>query len=86
MKLAATITLGLALTFASTASAQTPVAQSTPGSQPMPVASAPVNQVYDARPVYRSHRTVRQSPSFFGQLMELERRKNAWLMRTFLGR
>lgn len=27
----------------------------------------------------------RQERSFFGELMELERRKNAWLMRTFLG-
>jgi hypothetical protein len=27
-----------------------------------------------------------QSQSFFGRIMELERRKNAWLRRTFLGR
>ena len=28
----------------------------------------------------------RQSPSVIGRLVELERRKNAWLRRTFLGR
>ncbi len=27
-----------------------------------------------------------QSQSFFGRIMELERRKNAWLRKTFLGR
>ena len=27
-----------------------------------------------------------QSQSFFGRIMELERRKNAWLLKTFLGR
>ncbi|MCF7962896.1 MAG: hypothetical protein K9M08_19325 [Pirellula sp.] len=27
-----------------------------------------------------------KSQSFFGRIMELERRKNAWLRRTFLGR
>jgi hypothetical protein len=27
-----------------------------------------------------------QQQNFFGRLLELERRKNAWLRRTFLGR
>ena len=38
--------------------------------------------------VVHSHPTVvsrRSTPSFFSNLMELERRKNAWLKRTFLG-
>jgi len=45
-----------------------------PGQQPVvdsPVVDSPV-------PV--------QSQSFFGRIMELERRKNAWLLKTFLGR
>lgn len=43
-------------------------------------------QVY-VQPSY-STRTVYQQPrqmTFFQKLMELERRKNAWLRRTFLG-
>lgn len=37
----------------------------------------------------QSQRVVRRSRSndtFFGRMMELERRKNAWLRRTFLNR
>lgn len=37
------------------------------------------------QPVVDSPAPVK-SQSFFGRIMELERRKNAWLRRTFLGR
>ena len=38
-------------------------------------------------PVYRyACPPRRQNNSFFGELMELERKKNAWLRRTFFGR
>lgn len=41
-----------------------------------------------AAPVRHVHRVSRRPApqSFFQRVMELERRKNAWLMRTFLGR
>ncbi len=51
--------------------------------------AAPAPAVTQSAPVYRNSRTVRRnrrSGNFFSDLMELERRKNAWLMRTFLGR
>jgi Tfp pilus assembly protein FimV len=44
------------------------------------VKSVPVQPVA-ARRVTRSSKQT-----FFGKVMELERRKNAWLRRTFLGR
>ncbi len=34
----------------------------------------------------RGPRVVRSNNGFFGQLMEMERRKNAWLRSTFMGR
>ena len=46
-----------------------------------PVATAP-----QAAPVVRQTTTYRPAPrnqSFFGRVMELERRKNAWIRRTF---
>lgn len=46
------------------------------------VSSAPSVPV---RHIYRAPR-VAAKPTFFQRVMELERRKNAWLMRTFLGR
>lgn len=47
---------------------------------------APVVTV-DCQPCARvKHRCChRQKRSFFGELMELERRKNAWLLHTFFG-
>lgn len=45
-------------------------------------ASAPVTQVSQSSGIYQPVR--RSQPSFFGRVMELERRKNAWLRRTFL--
>lgn len=62
-----------------------------------PVAAAPgvlvTAQYAPAAPVVQSapryiYPVVRRParPTFFQRVMELERRKNAWLMRTFLGR
>lgn len=45
--------------------------------------SVQVQQV-SSRSVYSV--APRPKQTFFGRLMELERRKNAWLKRTFLGR
>ncbi|MFM8475861.1 MAG: hypothetical protein ACKOEO_08690 [Planctomycetaceae bacterium] len=56
---------------------------------PAPVDTAPVAApTVPAAPVRHVHRTSRRPApqSFFQRVMELERRKNAWLMRTFLGR
>ena len=70
------------ISFASSADAQEPVAQqATPMAAPAPVVQG--------TPMYRNSRTVRSSSrrgGFFSNLMDLERRKNAWLKRTFLGR
>jgi len=44
------------------------------------VKSVPVQPVANRRVTRSSKQT------FFGKVMELERRKNAWLRRTFLGR
>ncbi len=62
-------------------------------SAPMVAASARYAPAYEISPVpiapvqhiYRAPR-VPAKPTFFQRVMELERRKNAWLMRTFLGR
>ena len=49
------------------------------------VAAAPTTPAVPVQHVHRvSRRPAKQS--FFQRVMELERRKNAWLMRTFLGR
>jgi hypothetical protein len=45
--------------------------------------SVPV-QAVSSRTVYSA--APRPKQTFFGKVMELERRKNAWLRRTFLGR
>ena len=67
------------ISLTSSADAQEPVAAA-----PM-AAPAPIIQ---SGPVYRSStRSVRSSRrGVFSNLMDLERRKNAWLRRTFLGR
>lgn len=51
--------------------------------------SPQVYQAYSAptyaTPTYVAPAYAPAEPGFFGRLMELERRKNAWLRRTFLG-
>lgn len=43
--------------------------------------------VVESAPVTQTRRVYRRRPTnVFQNLMELERRKNAWLRRTFLGR
>ena len=43
--------------------------------------------VVESAPVMQSRRVYRRRPTnVFQNLMEMERRKNAWLRRTFLGR
>lgn len=44
--------------------------------------SAPVVQVSQSNSIFQPVR--RNQTSFFGRVMEIERRKNAWLRRTFL--
>lgn len=46
------------------------------------VASAPVVQVSQSNSIFQPVR--RNQTGFFGRVMEIERRKNAWLRRTFL--
>ncbi len=80
MKLAAAFFLGAAITATSTVNAD----QST---DPTPVVIHSPAVATSTTPVYtRSRRYVAPSRSPLAQLMELERRKNAWLRRTFLGR
>jgi hypothetical protein len=93
MKLAATLVLGTALVVSTHADAQEVVMQPVPMSQPIPMGqSVPMDAtgtIYSAPAPMRGYSRTRSSGSqdtFFGRLMELERRKNAWLMRTFLGR
>jgi hypothetical protein len=53
-----------------------------------PAAAYPEPAQYDApavNPRYHSAPRRKQSGGIFSELMELERRKNAWLKRTFLG-
>ena len=49
-----------------------------------PVYSAPTARSYPYK--NSGQYDASQQQSFFGRLLELERRKNAWLRRTFLGR
>ncbi len=42
--------------------------------------------IVESMPVYRYAPVNRRSQGLLGELMELERRKNAWLRRTFIGR
>ena len=44
--------------------------------------SAPIVKVSQSRSIFQPVR--RTQKSFFGRIMDLERRKNAWLRRTFL--
>jgi hypothetical protein len=57
--------------------------------QPMvaqPMASQPM-VVHQHQPVhYHAHRRPAKQKNVFGKLMDLERRKNAWLKKTFLGK
>ncbi len=64
---------------------------------PMPLESAPLSEdgtpiesvapvAEGSAPVYRTVRQAPRSSGVFGNLIELERRKNAWLRRTFSGR
>ena len=87
MKLAATIALGLAISTVSNVNAQNATPSATTHTHPMPVVASPEVHTYSAPTVTtRSRRySAQQNQSFFGQLMDLERRKNAWLRRTFLG-
>ena len=59
-----------------------------PATAPADVAAVATTPTVPAAPVQRVHRVSRRpaQQSFFQRVMELERRKNAWLMRTFLGR
>ncbi len=78
MKLVATLALGAALAAVSPATAEEHVTHS-PTVTTVYTTPAPMS----TRRVYSQSRSSR---SVFGQLMDLERRKNAWLRRTFLGR
>jgi hypothetical protein len=49
------------------------------------IESAPV-VTSESAPIYRTVRPSRKQNNVFGELMELERKKNAWLRKTFLGR
>ena len=70
------------ISFASPADAQTPVPEAAPVVAPVPIVqSAPVVRATSTRNI----RTVRRG-GFLSNLVELERRKNAWLRRTFLCR
>lgn len=46
------------------------------------ITSAPIVKVSQSRSIFQPVR--RTQKSFFGRIMDLERRKNAWLRRTFL--
>ncbi|MFY7921365.1 MAG: hypothetical protein ACOVSI_03035, partial [Gemmatimonas sp.] len=73
---------GLALLFALSTTA-TSVAGDTPV-HVLPATTA-VKSV-TVQPVSARRVTRSSKQTFFGKVMELERRKNAWLRRTFLGR
>jgi hypothetical protein len=84
MKLSVTLAAALILASAGQAVAQSPDSRQLP--EPVIVSDSVVAPV---APTY-SRRTRRNysssQDSLFGRMMELERRKNAWLRRTFLGR
>lgn len=81
MRRIAVIAAGVILTTATAVQADVNTV-STQTTTPAPVATAP-----QAAPVVRQTTTYRPAPrkeqSFFGRVMELERRKNAWIRRTF---
>ncbi|MFM7056268.1 MAG: hypothetical protein ACKO2P_05025 [Planctomycetota bacterium] len=77
----------LSITVAMTTAVAVADEQKAAAQAPAPVVTAPAQAAptVPAQHVYRVyHRPVKKT--FFQQVMELERRKNAWLMRTFLGR
>ena len=85
MKLAMTFAAVMILATAGLAEAQSPT-QSAQLPEPVimhETTVAPTTPTYTRR-TRRSYSSSQQS--LFGRMMELERRKNAWLRRTFLGR
>ncbi len=98
--LAAAVVLALGVLTANVADAQYVVYQSSPpvvyyapvySSYYVPAQpySTPVYGAYSVpaypTPGYAAPAYAPAEPSFFGRLMDLERRKNAWLRQTFLG-
>ena len=82
MKYAKTLAFGAALTLSSAAYAdESAKATATDSVSPTPVATT----IVETPGSYSSRRYTR-SQSLFERVIELERRKNAWLRRTFLGR
>ena len=79
-KILVAIAVAAMISVAGSADAQSPAPEAAPA-----VIAAPVVQ---DTPVYTRSRSVRSSKRVgpFSKLMEIERRKNAWLRRTFLGR
>ena len=98
--IAAAVMFALGVLSANSADAQYPVYQSSPVVvysapvyssyyAPAQTYSAPVYQAYSAptfvQPTYVAPAYVPAEQNFFERLVELERRKNAWLRQTFLG-
>ena len=96
----AAVVFAIGVLSASSADAQYPVYQSSPVIvysapvyssyyAPARTYSPPVYQAYSAptyvQPTYVAPAYVPAEQNFFERLMELERRKNAWLRQTFLG-
>lgn len=96
----AAVMFALGVLSANSADAQYPVYQSSPVVvysapvyssyyAPARTYSAPVYQAYSAptfvQPTYVAPAYVPAEQNFFERLVELERRKNAWLRQTFLG-
>jgi hypothetical protein len=75
LTLIAALTIGSAAFAGEAAVHVLPAASS---AKPVPVQAVSSQTVYSAAP--------RPKQTFFGKVMDLERRKNAWLRRTFLGR
>ncbi len=86
--LAAALVLGLGIFASHSADAQQPVYQSGVVVQSTPIYSSYAVPTHNySAPVYSTSSSYSRSrPGLFGRLIELERRKNAWLRRTFLGR
>jgi len=78
MRFLTSLTLLAALTVASVSAAGDTAVHILPATAV--VRSVPVQPVAARRVTRNSKQT------FFGKVMDLERRKNAWLRRTFLGR
>ena len=80
MRSLSALALAVALSLGASASAGASAVHVLPASASGAVQVQPVS----SRSVYST--APRPKQTFFGRLMELERRKNAWLKRTFLGR